>query len=350
MKAKLQTQHIFKSYVMNQISLMPPSYEEVIPAKHIVRTINKAVERIDLDSLMAQYKGGGTSSYHPKMMLKALVYGYSQRIYSSRRIAKALREDITFMWISGGNTPDFRTINDFRRSRMKAVIDDVFTAVLEYLIDNGYVKLENYFVDGTKLEANANKHKVIWAKKRDRYETGVREQIRGLLNQIEQANEEEQSEYGDGDLEEPGESSQEDVNSERLKEKIKELNERMRQKRQPTKRESSALKKLEEDCLPRLVKYERQAELLAGRNSCSTTDPDATCMLMKEDRGAQKPWPKPVYNVQAGTEGQFIVGFSVHGRTGDTSCLIPHLESVRQGLGRLPDKIIADAGYGSEEN
>ena len=350
MKINIQTPPSFKNYPMDQMSLMPQSFSEKIPSKHIVRTINEAVEGIDLDSLIARYKGGGTSSYHPKMMLKVLVYAYSQRIYSSRRIAKALREDITFMWLSGENTPDFRTINDFRGKRMKAVIDDVFTAVLEYLIENGYVKLENYFVDGTKLEANANKGKVVWAKRRETYENKVREQIQGLLTQIEQANEEEQAEYGNADLEELGETSQEDMNSERLKQRIGELNDRLRQKTKPAKRVRSALKKLEGDCLPRLEKYEHQSELLAGRNSCSTTDSDATCMLMKEDRGAQKPWPKPAYNVHAGTEGQFIVGFSVHGRTGDTTCLIPHLEQLEQGLGRLPDKIIADAAYGSEEN
>ena len=104
------------------------------------------------------------------------------------------------------------------------------------------------------------------------------------------------------------------MNSELLKQKIGELNERLRYKGQPTKRVSSALKKLEVDCLPRLVKYEQQAVVLDGRGSYSTIDPEATCMLMKEDRGVQKPWPKPAYNVHAVTEGQFIVGFSVHGR------------------------------------
>jgi len=350
MKIKIQSQPSFKPCPMDQMSLMPQCISEMIPSKHIVRTINEAIERIELDSLMAQYKGGGTSSYHPKMMLKVLVYAYSQRIYSSRRIAKALREDITFMWLSCDNKPDFRTINDFRGNRMKAVIDDVFTAVLEYLIEKGYVKLENYFVDGTKLEANANKSKVIWAKRRATNERKVREKIQGLLTQIEEANEEEQAEYGNADLEELGENSQEDMNSERLKEKINELNERLRQQMKPEKKVQSAIRKLETDCLPRLEKYEQQEELLAGRNSCSTIDPDASCMLMKEDRGAVKPWPKPAYNVHAGTEGHFVVGFSVHGRTGDTSCLIPHLEQLEQGLGRLPDKIIADAAYGSEEN
>ena len=104
------------------------------------------------------------------------------------------------------------------------------------------------------------------------------------------------------------------MNSERLKQKIGKFNERLRQKGQPAKGVRSALKKLEEHCLPRLVKYEQQAVVLDGRGSYSTIDPEATCMLMKEDRGAQKPWPKPAYNVDAGTEGQFIVGFSLHGR------------------------------------
>jgi hypothetical protein len=111
------------------------------------------------------------------------------------------------------------------------------------------------------------------------------------------------------------------------------------------------LKELAEDCLPRLEKYEQQTEMLAGRSSYSKTDPDASCMRMKEDRGTEKPWPKPAYNVQVGTEKQFIVGYSVHNRAGDTACLIPHLDRVRHNLnGRLPQKIVADAAYGSEEN
>ena len=340
---------VFKPYVMNQISLMPASYEELIPKKHLVRTVNEAVEKIDVTALLQQYKGGGTSSYHPKMMLKVLVYAYCEKIYSSRRIAKALRENIHFMWISGGNTPDFRTINAFRCTRLKAAVDEVFTSVLEYLIEGGYVKLENYFLDGTKIEANANKHKVVWAKRNENYQKRVREQIQGLLEKIEKANEEENEEYGDEDLEELGGNGKEDINSERLKKKIDELNQRLREKAQK-KETRQAMKKLEKDCLPRLEKYEQQEETLAGRNSYAKTDEDASCMRMKEDRGAKRPWPKPAYNVQIGTEGQFIVGFSVHQRAGDTACLIPHLEKLRQELGHLPQNAVADAGYGSEEN
>jgi len=338
---------------MNQVALLPPSYEELIPVDHLVRVVNKAVEEIDVSALLAQYKGGGTSSYHPKMLLKVLVYAYAERIYSSRRIAKALRENIHFMWISGESRPDFRTINDFRGSRMKAVIEEVFTAVLEYLVAAGQVKLKHYFLDGSKIEANANKHKVVWAKRRENYHKRVQEQIKELLKQIEQANEAEQAEYGEDDLEELGGNGQEAVNSELLKKKIDELNQKLRNRNQPkkdTRPASKALKKLTEDCLVRLEKYEQQEETLGGRSSYSKTDPDASSMRMKEDRGAEKPWPKPAYNVQIGTEGQFVVGYSVHGRAGDTACLIPHLEGMRTHLGRLPQNIVTDAGYGSEEN
>ncbi|MCE5273297.1 transposase [bacterium] len=110
-----------------------------------------------VEPLLRGYKGVGTSSYHPKMLLKALVYGYSQQIYTSRRIAKALRENVHFMWLSGGNRPDFRTINRFRSSRLKAVIDEVFATVVALLVEGGLVDLREYFLDGTKVEANANR-------------------------------------------------------------------------------------------------------------------------------------------------------------------------------------------------
>jgi len=344
---------VFKSYVMGQVALMPPSYDEKIPPDHLVRVVNEAVEQIDLSALLAQYPGGGRSSYHPKMLLKVLVYAYAEKIYSSRRIAKALRENIYFMWISGESTPDFRTINDFRGSRMQGVIEEVFSEVLEYLIAGGQVKLEHYFLDGTKIEADANKHKVIWAKRREKYHQRVQEQIQELLKQIEQVNEAEQEEYGDEDLDEMGGKGGGPIDSEALQQKMDALNQKLREKLRKPKEGAparQALKKLEGDYLVRLKKYEQQAEALHGRNSYAKTDPDASCMRMKEDRGAKRPWPKPAYNVQIGTEGQFIVGFSVHGRGGDTSCLIPHLEQVRSHLGRLPQSIIADAGYGSEEN
>jgi transposase len=364
----------FKPYTMAQPSLIPPSWDELIPAEHIVRVVNRAIDKIDLEPLLRKYKGGGTSSYHPQMMLKVLVYAYSQRMYSSRQIAKALRENVNFMWLSGGNRPDFRTINGFRGEKMKGAIEEVFTSVLELLVEEGYVKLENYFVDGTKVEANANRHKVVWAKSRAKYEQRLREKVKELLKEIDAVNEAENEEYGDKDLEEMGGGG--GLTSEKLEKKIAELNQRL--KEQPEdKKLAKAVKVMKKDYLPRQRRYEEQERKLAGRSSYAKTDPDATFFRMKEDRGAEKPLPKPAYNVQMGTEGQFVVGFSIHQRAGDTSCLIPHLERVNANLSEIarrnpeilpvhtaeehcgasvdqprtfPLNISADAGYGSEEN
>lgn len=353
MKKRKAMKPVFKPYAMGQMLLMPRSYEEMIPEGHLVRVVNRAVERIDLEGLLSGYAGGGTSSYHPQMMLKVLVYAYCQKIYTSRKIAAALRENIYFIWLSGGNTPDFRTINGFRGERMKGVIGEVFGAVVDYLVAAKYVKMENLFVDGSKIEADANKHKVVWAKRKERYEKRVKEQIQELLQEIEQANDAEQAEYGEKDLEEMGGSGNADVNGERLKQKIDELNQRLREKRQPPEQEKKArqaLKKLESNCLPRLQKYEEQTRILDERNSYSKTDPDASCQRMKEDRGAKRPWAKPAYNVQIGTEGQFIVSTSVHQGGSDTPCLIPHLNGIHEKYRRQLKNIVADAAYGSEEN
>jgi hypothetical protein len=114
------------------------------------------------------------------MMLKVMVYAYTQRIYTSRRIAKALRENIQFMWISGMNRPDFRTINRFRSSVMKDVVDEVFTSVLQFLIEKKFVKLENYYVDGTKIESSANRYQFVWGKSTKNYHERLQEKIKLL--------------------------------------------------------------------------------------------------------------------------------------------------------------------------
>ena len=264
---------------MDQPQLLPPSLDELIEADHLVRVVNAAIEQLDLSPLLAQYKGGGTSSYHPQMLLKVLVYAYCRKIYSSRRIAAALRENIHFMWLSGGNRPDFRTINDFRGQRMKDVIDEVFAEVLLYLVEAGHVKLEHYFADGTKIAADANQHKVVWAKRTQRYQQRVREQIGELLEQIEQVNVAEQAEYGEADLEERGPAGGGEFDAAQLKERIAQLNQRLREQALPkpeAQAAEKALKKLATDCLPRLEKYEQQTETLAGRSSYAKTDPDAT--------------------------------------------------------------------------
>jgi transposase len=354
MKKRKSSHVIFKPYTMGQL-LLPTNLEDLIPGDHMVRRVHEAIESIDLEPLLQQYKGGGTSSYHPKMLLKVLVYAYTQQIYSCRKIAKALRENIHFMWISGNSRPDFRTINRFRGEVLGKVMTEIFTSVLELLIDEGYVKLEHYFLDGTKIEANAGKYTYVWAKGTERYKGQLQKKVKQLLDEIEQVNKEENEEYGDRDLEEMGEEAE--LDAERLEKKVQELNEILKRafeegEKKPGKDEkkrAKAVRTLQNECLPRLRKYEAQERILHDRGSYSKTDEEATFMRMKDDplRTAQM---KPAYNVQIGTENQFVVGLSVHQRPGDTGCLIPHLEGLKERLGRLPEKLIADAGYGSEEN
>ena len=154
----------FRDYHQHQILLLPPSLEELIGPKHLVRVVNEFTDRIDFKVLEQGYKGGGASNYHPRMMLKVLLYAYSTKLYSCRKIDQALGQHIHFMWLSGMQRPDFRTINNFRSGTLKSLVEKIFGDFLNLLIEDGYVRLENYFVDGTKLQADANRHTAVWAK------------------------------------------------------------------------------------------------------------------------------------------------------------------------------------------
>lgn len=132
---------VFKELTSNQNVLFPVSLSEKIAPNHPVRIVNSVVDALDISSLLSSYKGGGTSSYHPRMMLKVLFYAYLNNIYSCRKIEKALQENIHFMWLSGNSTPDFRTINDFRGKRLKEDIKSLFSAIVLLLQESGYVSL-----------------------------------------------------------------------------------------------------------------------------------------------------------------------------------------------------------------
>lgn len=339
---------VFKEYNQDQMWLLPPSLDELIPANHIVRTVNTAINGMDLRSILRSYKGGGTSSYHPQMLLKVLIYAYTQRIYSARMIAKALRENIHFMWLSGNNRPDFRTINRFRTTILRENIEGVFAAVIELLLEKGLVRFENYFLDGTKIEANANKYSFVWKKATATYKAKLRIKIREVLDRVEEINDRENAAYGDADLEETGEGIE--VTAEELEETIRKINEGMKDLDDEESRETEQqLRVLEKDLLPRLKKYEGYERVLGSRNSFSKTDPDATFMRMKEDH-MNNGQLKAGYNIQIGTENQFILGYSLHQKTNDQQTLVPHIRKLENITGMLPVNIVADAGYGSEEN
>ncbi|WP_284646542.1 transposase [Paenibacillus silviterrae] len=204
---------------MDQLFL-PPSLGELIPANHVVRIVDKAIERLDDKLFIEHYPGGGRSNYHPKLMTKVIVYGYTQRLYSSHLIAKAVRENIPFMWLAAMQQPDFRTINRFRSERMKELINKVFTEVLEMLIEEGFVKLDHYFLDGTKIEANANRYTFDWKKSKGKHQAKLQDKIQDLLQEIDQVEHADAAEYGTSEMNEETE-----VTSEKLERMVNRLEE-----------------------------------------------------------------------------------------------------------------------------
>jgi len=174
----------FKPYDQSLCSSPMPSLESMIPPGHLVREVSQVIDKLNLDEIVS-YPGGGSSTYHPKMLLKALIYGYVDQQYSSRRIEKALKENINYMWLSGLQTPDHNTISRFRSGVLKDKIKDVFSQVLLQLIEGKYVRLSNYHIDGTKIESVANRYTFVWAKQVSNQQGRLLTKIGVLLDQIE---------------------------------------------------------------------------------------------------------------------------------------------------------------------
>jgi len=335
----------FINYNMDQL-ILPLDLEIKIPPNHLSRLVHQVVEQIDDKILYRVYPGGGRAAYHPKMMLKVILYAYTKGIYSSRKIASQLQENIYFMWLANYQQPDFRTINRFRSERMKDIIYETFFSIVDLLHQQGLIQLEEYFLDGTKIEANANKYTFVWRKATEKFDAKLDEKYRTIVAGIEAITKEDEKTEVESSLQERLDKNP--VTSEQMKDTISVL-----EKRLETEPKNKAIKKakrqLEKDLLPRKQKYEAQKEIFNGRNSYSKTDKDATFMRMKEDH-MKNGQLKPGYNVQIGTENQFIVGFSLHQRAGDPGCLQPHF-GILESYGRpKPKALIADSGYGSEEN
>lgn len=161
---------------------MPLFFEEFILENYLVRVVNTIVDSLYLLSLSNSDKE--EVAYHTRIMLKVMIYCYSQKNYSSRMITKAFRENVNFMWIAGGDQPDFRTINRFRL-QMKDIIEDVFFEVIKQLIERNYIKLQNYFLDGEKIEVNAHKYFFVWNKSVCNYNRKLDEKIKNYLQEID---------------------------------------------------------------------------------------------------------------------------------------------------------------------
>ena len=327
-----------KSDNRKQNLLLPPSLDELVPENHMVRVVDAVLDRLDISDILSTYRGGGNSAFNPKMMLKVLVFAYLSNVYSSRRIEELLKRDIYFMWLAGMKRPDFRTINYYRGKRLKEGFDTVFTQVVRLLHEEGFVSLKVQYIDGTKIESVANKYTFVWRGSVEKYDARLKAKTEALLRQIEQNHAIENQENPVSE-----ELTAEEVTKrvERIKEKVDADN--------LGKEERKALKQIETDSVPRMNRYREQLETMGSRNSYSKTDPDATFMRMKEDAMLNGQL-KPGYNVQISTENQFITNFGIYQRPTDTLTMISYLESFKARYGMQSEEIVADSGYGSEEN
>ena len=327
-----------KSDNRKQNLLLPPSLDDLVPENHMVRVVDAVIDRLDISDILSTYRGGGNSAFNPKMMLKVLVFAYLSNVYSSRRIEDLLRRDIYFMWLAGMKRPDFRTINYYRGKRLKDGFDAVFTQVVKLLHEEGFVSLKVQYIDGTKIESVANKYTFVWRGSVEKYDARLKTKTETLLSQIEQSHAIENQENPVSE-----ELTAEEVARRvgRIKEKVDAGN--------LSKEERKALKQIETDAVPRINRYKEQLETMGSRNSYSKTDPDATFMRMKEDAMLNGQL-KPGYNVQISTENQFITNFGIYQRPTDTLTMIDYLESFKVRYGQQSEVIVADSGYGSEEN
>ena len=216
----------FKPYNQHEQRLLPPSLDELVPENHFVRIVSKTVDELGIEEVFAKYtKGGGASRYNPVMLVKVLIYCYTTRTYSSRQIAKQCRENVQVMWLTGFQKPDFRTINKFRSEKLKDSIEEIFIATVQLLNKKGYVSLEKYFVDGTKIESAANKYTFVWKKAVEKNEKKLDEKLKVFLNDVEEITRKEDQVYGDKDFAETG--NDDPVTSEDIKEAAEKIKQRL---------------------------------------------------------------------------------------------------------------------------
>ena len=329
---------VYKSYAQNEIALFPLTLEEMIPSNHKARVVNAVIDRLDISAIEDKYKAGGTSIYHPRMMLKVITYAYLDNVFSGRKIETLLAENVVYMWLSGMSRPDFRTINMFRSKRLKGVFEGVFTQVVTMLNEEGLVSLDIQYIDGTKIESAANKYTFVWRKRVEKSKAKLEGQIRVVLAEAEEAVKSEE-----------GSDTDDQPDADDFKARTEKVLRKMDEAGITKGRQRKAVEKVRDEMLPKKAEYEDHLEKMGDRNSYSKTDTDATFMRMKEDH-MMNGQTKPGYNVQIATENQFVTNYGIYQRPTDQGTLIDYLKSFEQRYGRQSGTVVADSGYGSEQN
>jgi transposase len=345
---------MFKDYNMNQL-IFPLDLEVKLQNNDIAFHIHHLVESIPHKVFEPFLRNEGCPAYHPRMMLKIILCAYTQSVFSGRKIEALLKDSIRMMWLAQGYEPTYRTINRFRvQPEVKDLIRQCFVQFRCQLVEEKLIDQEAIFIDGTKIEANANKFTFVWKKSIEKYHQGLIEKSNELYNELLEKE----------IIPEIERESEEQLSLEELAQMVKKVDdvvtgydkkieessdvEERKALRSIRKFPKQARKQLV-DYIVRKQNYQRDFEIFGTRNSYSKTDHDATFMRMKDDymKNGQL---KAGYNIQVATEGQYALAYSLFSNPTDTRTLIPFLDEIEQHFFELPKHIVADAGYGSEQN
>ena len=319
----------YRAYLPEQDLLLPPSLRDWLPEDHLAYFVSDVVEQLDLSAIESVYEEEerGQPPYHPRMMTKILIYGYCVGVFSSRRMQKKLSEDVGFRVLAAGNQPNFRTISDFRKLHLGA-LQGLFDQVLQIALQAGTMKLGRVVLDGSKVKANASKHKAMSYGRMQEDEKRLKEEVKRLLEQAEATDAEEDARYGPdrrGD-ELPAELARRETRLQRIREAKRALEERARE-------QAKSKDEPEEKAKPE------------AKMQYNFTDPESR-ILPGADGFVQ------AYNAQIAVEPDFqwIVGQRVTQAANDKQQLQPTLEAIRQQAGHTPQAVMTDSGYCSEAN
>jgi transposase len=350
----------FRSCDLNQAYLLPPSLQDWLPEDHLARFVADVVETLDLSGIYAKYEEGdgrGLAAYDPRMMVRLLLYGYCRGVASSRRIERATYEEVAFRYLAADQHPDHDTIADFRKEHL-ANLSQLFVQVLRLCQQAGLVKLGHVALDGTKVKANASKHKAMSYARMGEAEKQLEEEVQALLAEAARVDAQEDGKYGKGKRgdELPEEWARRESRLARIREAKAALEREAQERAEEEKaRVEAQLKEREKQERERGRKLggrppqapdpeQAKPEPKAQRNF---TDPDSR--IMKD--GATKEFVQ-AYNAQAvvDSHAQVIVVASVTQEANDKKQLVPMLEQVKVLTGRPPQQATADAGYFSEKS
>ena len=345
---------MFKDYNINQL-VLPMDLEIKLQENDIAFHINNIVESIPHEALKPFVRSEGCPAYHPRMMLKIILCGYSQSAFSGRKIESLLHDSIRMMWLAQGARPTYRTINRFITNPLvDGLLKQCYISFRMHLEKKKLIKGEALFIDGTKIEADANKFTFVWRKSVEKHNRKLIEKAKELCDRLyaEKVLPEVEREFD----EEPTVEELEAVAS-ALGEMVEGCDEQIsstasvpeRKELRKKRKSLNDARKMAEDFAVRKKKYEKQLSTFEGRNSYSKTDTDATFMRMKDDH-MKNGQLKAGYNVQIATEGQYALAYDVFQNPTDTRTLKPFLDNIEANYFELPKYIVADAGYGSEEN